>query len=203
MQRNIDFPDFNWINEPGKFKIEIDRLTLVTDPNTDLWQKTYYRFQNDNAHLFVTQLNDQEFSFSVKTDFEPKTLYDQCGVVLYQDSNNWFKASLEYESEESSKLGSVVTNFGYSDWASTDIEGLVPSLYYRISRRGQEFLLEKSEGGKLFNQMRMFRMHQDIDVVTIGVYACSPLKSSIKATFSEISFGDCAWEAYDPESHEE
>ncbi|WP_245662995.1 DUF1349 domain-containing protein [Endozoicomonas arenosclerae] len=41
---------------------------------------------------------------------------------IYLDSENWFKASIEYENQDYSRLGSVVTNFGYSDWATTDIK---------------------------------------------------------------------------------
>ena len=50
-----------------------------------------------------------------------KVLFDQCGVVMYLDSENWLKASIEYENERFQRLGSVVTNLGYSDWATTDI----------------------------------------------------------------------------------
>ena len=40
---------------------------------------------------------------------------------MYLNSDNWFKASIEYEDEKIQRLGSVVTNHGYSDWATTDI----------------------------------------------------------------------------------
>lgn len=35
------------------------------------------------------------------------------------DSDNWLKVSVEYENEEFQHLGSVATNNGYSDWATT------------------------------------------------------------------------------------
>lgn len=47
--------------------------------------------------------------------------FDQCGVVMYLDSDNWFKVLIEYEDEQIQGVGSVVTNHGYSDWATTDI----------------------------------------------------------------------------------
>lgn len=31
------------------YKIAEDRIEIVTAPNTDLWQRTYYHFRNDNA----------------------------------------------------------------------------------------------------------------------------------------------------------
>lgn len=61
------------------------------------------------------------FSFVVKTEFESKVRFDQCGIVMYLDSENWLKGSIEYENGEFQHLGSVVTNNGYSDWATTEI----------------------------------------------------------------------------------
>lgn len=60
--------------------------------------------------------SERYFSFVVKTEFESKHRFDQCGVVAYIDSDNWLKASIEYENEEFQHLGSVATNHDYSDW---------------------------------------------------------------------------------------
>ncbi|MCI0712867.1 MAG: DUF1349 domain-containing protein [Chloroflexi bacterium] len=187
---------FSWINAPRQFEIQDGILRMKTDPETDFWQRTYYGFQNDNAHAFVTPVQESTFTFTVKTDFTPRALYDQCGVVIYQDSENWFKASLEYDNEHYARLGSVVTNLGYSDWASRDVDPEKTVVHYRLSRRGQDFLIESSEDGENFNQMRMFHMHQPIDAAHIGVYACSPLQSSVEVEFSDFRLGPCGWEAH-------
>jgi regulation of enolase protein 1 (concanavalin A-like superfamily) len=41
--------------------------------------------------------SEKYFSFITKTNFASKTRFDQSGVVMYLDSDNWFKASVEYE----------------------------------------------------------------------------------------------------------
>ena len=197
MQHISNFSDFHWINKPNDFEIEENSITIITEPRTDYWQRTYYGFRNDNAHCFVIPVLEDQFSFSVKTEFEPKNLFDQCGVVIYQDCDNWFKASVEFDNESYSRLGSVVTNLGYSDWASTDIDPKLTTMYYRLSRRGGDFLIENSENGETFKQMRIFHMHNEIDKVNLGVYACSPLESSVKAVFSELSLGECIWELFE------
>ena len=197
MHTSNDFSGFFWINKPNEFDIQEDVIRMVTDPRTDFWQRTYYDFRNDNAHAFLISIQDDEFSFTVKTAFKPKNLFDQCGIVIYQDSDNWFKASVEYDNREYSRLGSVVTNLGYSDWASTDIDPNLTTMVYRLSRRGQDFLLENSENGDTFQQMRIFHMHEEIDPANIGIYACSPLDSSTEAVFSELSLGDCLWESFE------
>ena len=192
-----NFIDFFWINKPNTFEITDTTLRIITDPGSDFWQRTYYGFKNDNAHAFVMPVMDDQFSFTVKTEFAPEKLFDQCGIVIYQNSDNWVKASVEFDNEEFSRLGSVVTNLGYSDWASVDVDPKLTTMYYRLSRRGQDFLIEYSENGEPYKQMRILHMHEKIESSNIGVYACSPLESTIKAEFSQLNFGDCVWESFD------
>ena len=190
-----DFDGFFWINQPGKFSIQDGIITINTDPGTDFWQRTYYGFRNDNGHAFLTEM-EGDFTFSVKTSFDPYILYDQCGIVLYQDSDNWIKASVEYETKEYSRLGSVVTSLGYSDWASSDISSSIKTVWYRLSRRGQDFLIENSYDGKIFSQIRMLHFHLPLTSVRAGIYACSPGESVFKAQFSELKIDICRWQAH-------
>ena len=82
----------------------------------------------DNAPVFQMETDEKYFSFIVKTDFaESHHWFDQCGIMMYLDSENWLKGSIEYENEEYQHLGSVVTNEGYSDWATTVIAADVKS----------------------------------------------------------------------------
>ena len=41
--------DFIWTREPLAWDWPADTLTVTTRPHTDLWQRTYYHFRNDNA----------------------------------------------------------------------------------------------------------------------------------------------------------
>jgi uncharacterized protein len=191
---NLD--QFHWINPPDTFTVGKNSLEMVTQPVTDFWQRTYYGFQHDNAHAFVFPVTCTEFSLKIKAEWKPVKLFDQCGVILYQDADNWFKASVEYEDEKVSKLGSVVTNLGYSDWATSDIGSAVTKMTYRLSRRGPDFLIENAPDGKHFKQMRIFHMHHPLDKATIGVYACSPLESSMPVTFTGFDLEPCVWELY-------
>ncbi len=188
----VDLSGFFPINPPEKFVLQNDCLTIITDPETDFWQRTYYGFQNNNGHAFVKPVVG-DFTFSVKTTFEAVGQYDQCGVILCQDSENWVKCSVEYENNEYARLGSVVTNLGFSDWASTDISSALRTVWYRFSRRGQDFCVENSMDGENYHQMRIFHMHNLISEARVGVYACSPLKSSFKSVFSDFDLGACQW----------
>ena len=128
-----------WTRAPQRFSLEPERVTITTDPHTDLWQRTYYHFRNDNAPVLQMETEERFFSFVVKTAFDTKVRYDQSGIILYLDSDNWLKASVEYENDRIQRLGSVVTNNGYSDWASADIDASIKSVWFRFSRREDEF----------------------------------------------------------------
>lgn len=194
---SFDITSFRWTREPKKHSITGDRIEIVTDPNTDLWQRTYYHFRNDNAPLLQTSAREKFFSFTVKTDFsESSHRFDQCGVVLYLDSENWIKASVEYENESFQHLGSVVTNQGYSDWATTEIPSGIKTMWYRLSRREDDFCIENSPDGKTFHQMRICHLFKARDEINFGIYACSPEDSSFKAVFTGFVFGECMWKAH-------
>ncbi len=191
----VNLNNFFWINKPSNFRLNDTDLTINPEAKTDLWQRTYYGFQNDNAPALLTDV-ESDFTFVVKTTFSAKNQFDQCGVLLYQDSENWVKASIEYENETIARLGSVVTNLGFSDWATTDIHATISEMWYRFSRRGQDFYIEYSADGEDFKQMRVLHMHLSIAVVKVGVYACSPVKSGFSAKFSEFMIGTCEWQLH-------
>lgn len=187
-----------WTREPKSYVIADGRVEIVTEPHTDLWQRTYYHFQNDNAPVLQWETGERYFSFVVKTDFsESRHRFDQCGIVMYLDSENWLKASVEYENGEFSHLGSVVTNLGFSDWATTVIPARVRTMWYRLSRREGDYRIECSRDGARFEQMRVCHMHKGAGDIRFGIYACSPEDSSFRAVFTDMEVTDCRWAAHD------
>ena len=189
---------FMWTREPKDFNIKDNTVEITTKPNTDLWQRTYYHFRNDNAPVYQMETEEKYFSFAVKTEFnDSHQRFDQCGIVLYLDSENWLKASVEYENEGFQHLGSVVTNHGYSDWATTVIDADVKSMWYRLSRREDDYCIECSKDGIHYEQMRVCHLYEGNAKIKFGIYACSPENSSFKAVFSNMEMMECQWKAHD------
>ena len=93
----MKFPveQLTWTREPASYTISADKIGIVTKPHTDLWQRTYYHFRNDNAPVLQVSSDEKFFSFIVKTNFASHHRFDQCGVVLYPDSENWLKGSIK------------------------------------------------------------------------------------------------------------
>ena len=193
----FDTNKLQWTREPANYTISADKIEITTAPHTDLWQRTYYHFRNDNAPVLQMETDEKFFSFTVKTAFQSHHRFDQCGIVLYLDSENWLKASVEYENDTFGHLGSVVTNNGYSDWATTEIDASIKSMWYRLSRREDDYLIECSEDGVTFKQMRVCHLWQGSGKIRFGIYACSPEESSFKATFTDMQITECKWRAHD------
>ncbi len=206
----LDWTRAQWINPPQRSRVAAGAIEIITEPGTDFWQRSYYGFRNDNAPALQLEQADN-FTLMVKADFDYQKQFDQCGVIVYLNSENWFKASIEFETSRYSRLGSVVTNHGHSDWATTDI-GTTTSMWYRLSRRGPDFLIESAPDGATFKQMRIFHLHQlgqttpemglqdpplpPPQPVRFGVYACSPNPSSFTARFTQFKLEPCLWKAH-------
>ena len=193
----INAKEMKWIREPEIKNVTKEKVEITTAPFTDLWQRTYYHFRNDNAPILQMTSDEKYFSFSVKTEFDTKVRYDQCGIAMYLDSENWLKASAEYENGEIQRLGSVVTNNGYSDWSSVDIDASVKTVWFRLSRREDDFCIENSFDGVNYKQMRICHMFAVKDEVSFGIYACSAEDSYFKAVFTDMELTECKWLAHD------
>lgn len=200
----MDLNDFTWTRKPADCVARDGALEVTTLPHTDLWQRTYYHFRNDNAPVFQARTDERYFSFTVGTDFsQSHHRFDQCGIVVYLDSENWLKASVEYENERFQHLGSVVTNGGWSDWATTEITADERRMWYRLSRREDDFRIECSRDGVIFSQMRVCHLAAATGTVSFGVYACSPEDSSFTARFDRFDYGPCVWDAHDGQQPDE
>lgn len=182
----------HWFNEPA-YQVHDNQIILKTKPGTDFWQRTHYGFRRDDGHCLFSTIST-DFLLTVHTIFEPSTQYDQCGLMVRLDAENWIKASIEYENSRHSRLGSVVTNLGYSDWATQDIDGAIHSMHYRIQSRGRDFLLEYSHDGQVWQQMRVAHLHTPFNSLQVGLYACSPMSGSFTASFDGLLLSESIWD---------
>ena len=62
---HIDLSSLQWTREPKGYEVKGDTILITTAPKTDLWQRTYYHFQNDNAP--VLQMKTRECILAART----------------------------------------------------------------------------------------------------------------------------------------
>ena len=90
-----------------------------------------------------------------------------------------------------------MTNQGYSDWATVEIDASIKTMWYRLSRREDDFRIDYAMDGIHYHQMRICNLAKAVDSVRFGVYACSPEDSSFWACFSNLQLMACQWQAHD------
>lgn len=62
----VDISQLHWTRKPADFSITEDKIEIITKAHTDLWQRTYYHFRNDNAP--VLQIKPQRNIFLYSKD---------------------------------------------------------------------------------------------------------------------------------------
>ena len=48
----MNLNSFQWTRTPKAYEVKDGTIRITTQPHTDLWQRTYYHFRNDNAPVF-------------------------------------------------------------------------------------------------------------------------------------------------------
>jgi hypothetical protein len=177
------FDRMRWLNEP-RWGWEGDHLWVETQPGTDCWQRTHYGFSHDNAHALVCPV-PATFRMCGRFRFEPNAQYDQCGLIVRADADCWFKCSVEFEAGSQSRLGSVVTNGGYSDWATQDISSETKEMSYEVLVKDRDIMASYSLDGADYRQMRIARLASEGPFVA-GIYGCSPVGKGFRFEVSEF-----------------
>lgn len=193
--QKIDMKECFWINEPKDYILKSHQLILATEPHTDLWSKTYYGKIENTAPILCFDYYTEE-SITVCCQYKFKKKYDQCGMVVYITDDCWFKICVGYRDNEFSRLSTVVTMNGYSDWSSMNIGSDISLMFFRLSKQGYDFKIENSFDGKHFKQMRVFHLDPLGKPLRVGLYACSPLDSSFDATFSHFIKEAGCWQKH-------
>lgn len=176
---------FSWFNEPLACKNIENGVEITTKRNTDFWQRTDYGFQKDDGHFLFKRVKG-DFVMTAETSFKGEVIYDQCGIMVRYDSDNWIKASTEFENEKFSHLGAVVTNNGYSDWSTCEIPPTVSKITYFIERKGNDFTIKAKLGDGDFTQIRVTHFMCEKEEIMVGVYACSPQREGFVCQIKNI-----------------
>jgi hypothetical protein len=173
-------PPERWHVGPG--------LTFATTAGSDFWQGTHYGFRVDNGHALLAEV-DRDFVLETRVQVQPAHQYDQAGLMVRLSPECWLKTSVEYEPGEPSRLGAVVTNCGWSDWSTQDIDpGHGRDVAFRVTRTGADYLIEAAVADGRWSQLRICRLHDDRGGATrAGLYACSPKAAGLTARFEGLT----------------
>jgi regulation of enolase protein 1 (concanavalin A-like superfamily) len=120
----------------------------------------------------------------VQANYE--ALYDQAGIMVRIDKENWIKAGIEM-SDGVACIGSVLT-VNRSDW-STSVYASDPSDFYlRVTLLDGVLRLQTSSDGLRWPLLRLCPFPK-ASIYSVGPMLCTPERQGLEVTFSEFEIG--------------
>lgn len=172
-----------WFNEPSQWEIKDQKLIMAVTPQSDYWRISHYGFTVDDAPFYYTTYGG-EFETKVKITGEYKARFDQMGLMLRIDKENYIKAGVEFV-DGKFNLSTVVTH-KTSDWSVIVLEKTPPFIWIKAVRRLDAVEIFYSFDDKEYIMMRNAYL-QDNTPIQVGFMAASPDGKGFKATFENFS----------------
>lgn len=85
----------NWFNEPSQWNISGNELSMSVTPKSDYWRVSHYGFTVDDAPFFYAEYGG-EFKAKVKVAGDYKVCFNQAGMMIRINHENYIKAGIEY-----------------------------------------------------------------------------------------------------------
>lgn len=174
-----------WFNEPSSWILDDSKLELTTGDQGDFWQKTHYGFVHDNGHFWF-DVREGDFAATVRVDAEFEALYDQAGLMLRIDSENWIKCGIEFFGGK--RHFSVVATRGHSDWSVQEWPCDGP-FWVRLIRKGDAAAVQASSDGEHWHMVCLCYLPEG-EPVQVGPMACSPTRQGLRVRFDSFSIGE-------------
>lgn len=168
-----------WFNEPVSYNIDGSALTMDVPGHCDFWRVSHYGFTVDDGPFLYTTYGG-EFEAKVKISGNYKVRFDQAGLMVRIDKENWLKAGIEYV-DGKYNLSTVVTH-NTSDWSVVALDKPVDFVWIKVVRRLDAIEVFYSFDDKEYTMMRNCWM-QDNTPVQVGMAAACPDGDGFRATF--------------------
>ncbi|WP_067181395.1 DUF1349 domain-containing protein [Microtetraspora niveoalba] len=179
----MPYTDWEWINEPREWESG-EILRVVADPGTDLWQKTHYGYSYDTGHMFGRVVpGDLRITATFEIGWAEQ--YDQAGVVLRIDEENWIKAGAELV--DGVPHLSVVVTRGWSDWSVTVPGDAFGSVTVDCERTGDTATVRYGlDGAPPERMLRLAYFPPDVPAFA-GVMCAAPVGKGFETRFGQVS----------------
>ncbi|MEW4371394.1 DUF1349 domain-containing protein [Paenibacillus kandeliae] len=172
---------------PESQQVQDEQLVVRSLPDSDFWLKTHYGFERYNGHVLYDEIKG-DFDATVELSMKPQSTFDQSGLFIGIDRDNWLKTSIEYITDGPCHLGAVVTRLGFSDWSTRDMEQQIftERLSFRVKREGEDFFVYFRIPGKQQEWEQLRIAHLDCPTgqpLRVGMYTASPMDRGFETTF--------------------
>lgn len=172
-----------WFNEPAKWEIKNNTLTMQVTPKSDYWRISHYGFTVDDAPFYYTTYGG-EFEAKVKITGAYKVRFDQMGLMLRIDEKNYIKTGVEFV-DGKFNISTVVTH-DKSDWSVTTLDKAPPFVWIKVVRRLDAVEVFYSYDDKTYVMTRNAPL-QDNTPVMVGLMAACPDGNGFEAKFENFT----------------
>ncbi|MBP3288012.1 MAG: DUF1349 domain-containing protein [Muribaculaceae bacterium] len=173
----------NWFNEPAQWSVSGNRLTMAVTPKSDYWRISHYGFTVDDAPFYYGEYGG-EFEAKVKISGDYKVRFDQAGMMIRIDHENYIKAGIEYV-DGKYNLSTVVTHHT-SDWSVIALDKPVDFIWIKAVRRLDAVEIFYSFDDKEYIMMRNAWMEANRHV-KVGMMGACPDGDGFSVTFSDFT----------------
>ncbi len=173
---------FLWMNEPDQWEVDGAGIHLRTNAKTDFWRKTHYGFIRDNGHFWYIKQSGA-FEVSVKFSGQYRELYDQAGIMIRRDAENWTKTGVEYV--DGVQQASAVVTRDFSDWSVIPLQDNPPSFWLKARKGGDHVEISYSTDGNRYHLLRLAYFPPSGEV-QVGLMAASPDGSGFNVHFEDF-----------------
>ena len=177
------FDQCRWLNEPAHWELVPDGLAVVTDRATDFWRQTHYGFTRHSGHVFGHEAAPG-FTATLRVRARYESLYDQAGLMVLLDEENWVKTGIEM-CDGQAALGSVLT-VGRSDWATGAFQGDPSDFWIRATVESGVLCLRASPDGRRWSLVRLCPFPPAQHYV-VGPMCCTPERAGLEVLFSDFT----------------
>jgi regulation of enolase protein 1 (concanavalin A-like superfamily) len=171
-----------WFNEPEQWEIKNNSLSMFVTPQSDYWRISHYGFTVDDAPFYYATYGG-EFEAKVKITGAYKARFDQAGLMIRIDEENYIKAGIEYV-DGKYNLSTVVTH-KTSDWSVISLDKPIPYIWIKAVRRLDAIEIFYSFDDQTYVMMRNAWM-QDNTPVQIGMMAACPDGDGFNVSFEQF-----------------
>ena len=172
-----------WFNEPQKWEIKDNKLSMFVTPQTDYWRISHYGFTVDDAP-FLYSTYGGEFEAKVKISADYKVRFDQSGLMLRIDPENYIKAGIEFV-DGKYNISCVVTH-NTSDWSIIELDKAPAAIWIKAVRRLDAVEVFYSFDDKNYKMMRN-AWFQDNTPVMVGLMGACPDGNGFEAKFEHFT----------------
>ncbi|HWK32321.1 MAG TPA: DUF1349 domain-containing protein [Hyphomicrobium sp.] len=181
----LDLTQGTWLNPPPHWVASAGELRISTGDKTDFWRTTYYGFERDSGHFYHWTVRG-DFTASLTFDGRYEQLYDQAGLMLRIDEQNWIKLGVEFS--DGAQNFSFVCTRGVSDWSVVRFARLDGPQTIRITRIGTAAIADYRTEAGTWQMLRVCPFPDAADIL-VGPMACSPQRAGFDADFRAFDIG--------------